>query len=209
MGEDALEIISCTKIRACSLKNIAPRHFTYYCILLFLLNKLFFSILITIFWATYPTQFHDKLQFLLQDEYSLGKVRDDLIIISPKIAFFDQPIPPPSHFVTFVRKYPIALRHAQHKQTPTPSFPKISKFQDLKRIGVELKKSLSSVICSSSEDSISREHVLKNIPSTFKYKFQHLNIIQTFEYNSKFKYKHSNLRLKHYPTLQSKMEKNK
>ena len=36
MGEAALEIISCTKIRACSLKNIALRHFTYYCILLFL-----------------------------------------------------------------------------------------------------------------------------------------------------------------------------
>ena len=32
MGEGALEIISCTKFRACSLKNIAPGHFTYYCI---------------------------------------------------------------------------------------------------------------------------------------------------------------------------------
>ena len=28
MGEDALEIISCTKIRACSLKNIAQGYFT-------------------------------------------------------------------------------------------------------------------------------------------------------------------------------------
>ena len=36
MGEGALEIISCTKIRACSLKNIASRHFTYYYILLLL-----------------------------------------------------------------------------------------------------------------------------------------------------------------------------
>ena len=39
MGEDTLEIISCTKIRACSLKNIAPGHFTYHCILLCLSNK--------------------------------------------------------------------------------------------------------------------------------------------------------------------------
>ena len=39
MGEGALEIISCTKIRACSLKNIAPEHFTYYYILLCLSNK--------------------------------------------------------------------------------------------------------------------------------------------------------------------------
>ena len=41
MGEGALEIMSCTKIQACSLKNIASRHFTYfthftYSILLFL-----------------------------------------------------------------------------------------------------------------------------------------------------------------------------
>ena len=27
MGKHALEIISCMKIRTCSLKNIAPRHF--------------------------------------------------------------------------------------------------------------------------------------------------------------------------------------
>ena len=32
MGEGAMAVISCTKIRACSLKNIAPRHFTYYSI---------------------------------------------------------------------------------------------------------------------------------------------------------------------------------
>ena len=38
----------------------------------------------------------------------------------------------------------------------------------------------------------------KHIPSTFEYKFKHLNIIGTFKYSSKFKYKHSNLRLKHY-----------
>ena len=124
MGEDALEIISCTKIRACSLKNIAPRHFTYYCILLFLLNKLFFSILITIFWATYPTQFHDKLQFLLQDEYSLGKVRDDLIIISPKIAFFDQPIPPPITLCHVCSQVPYCVTSRSAQTNTHPIFPK-------------------------------------------------------------------------------------
>ena len=35
MDENRLEIISCAKIRACSLKSIAPGHFTYYCILCF------------------------------------------------------------------------------------------------------------------------------------------------------------------------------
>ena len=40
----ALQIISCTKICASSLKNIAPRHFTYYSTLLFLWNKLSFEI---------------------------------------------------------------------------------------------------------------------------------------------------------------------
>ena len=44
LGECALEIISCTKIRACSLKNVALIYFTYYCILLFLWNKASFSI---------------------------------------------------------------------------------------------------------------------------------------------------------------------
>ena len=39
LDEDDLEIISCTKIRAYSLKNIAPGHLTYYCILLCLSNK--------------------------------------------------------------------------------------------------------------------------------------------------------------------------
>ena len=35
MGEVALEIISCTKIQACYLhQNIAPGHFTCYCIVL-------------------------------------------------------------------------------------------------------------------------------------------------------------------------------
>ena len=38
----------------------------------------------------------------------------------------------------------------------------------------------------------------KSISSTFEYKSEHLNRIRTFEYNSKFKYKHWNLRLKHY-----------
>ena len=40
--------------------------------------------------------------------------------------------------------------------------------------------------------------IWRHIPSSFEYKFEHLNIIRTFKYNSKFKYKHSNLRLKHY-----------
>ena len=39
MGEGGREVISWTKIRACSLKNIVPRHFIYYCILLFLSSK--------------------------------------------------------------------------------------------------------------------------------------------------------------------------
>ena len=43
MGEGDLEIISCTKIWACSLKNIASVHFTFYCIVLCLSNKLVFK----------------------------------------------------------------------------------------------------------------------------------------------------------------------
>ena len=39
IGEDAWTHIIYTIIRACSSKNIAPRHFTYYCMLLFLSNK--------------------------------------------------------------------------------------------------------------------------------------------------------------------------
>ena len=39
MGEGALEIVSCPKIRAYFWKNIAPAHCTYYCILLCLSNK--------------------------------------------------------------------------------------------------------------------------------------------------------------------------
>ena len=39
MGEGDLEIISFTKIWACSLKNIASVHFTFYCIVLCLSNK--------------------------------------------------------------------------------------------------------------------------------------------------------------------------
>ena len=37
--EGAWKIIIHTIIRACSSKNIAPRHFTYYCMLVFLSNK--------------------------------------------------------------------------------------------------------------------------------------------------------------------------
>ena len=44
MGEGAWEVISWRKIRACSSKKIATRHFTYYYILLFLTNKPSFSI---------------------------------------------------------------------------------------------------------------------------------------------------------------------
>ena len=39
MGEDTLEIMSCTKIQASSLKNIAQGHLTYDCILVCLSNK--------------------------------------------------------------------------------------------------------------------------------------------------------------------------
>ena len=39
MGEGGMEIISCTKIRVYSLKNIAPGHFTYYRIVLCLSNN--------------------------------------------------------------------------------------------------------------------------------------------------------------------------
>ena len=44
MGEGAIEIISSTKMQTCSLKKIEPRHFTYYCTLLFLSNKPSFQI---------------------------------------------------------------------------------------------------------------------------------------------------------------------
>ena len=44
IGEVTLKIISCTKIQACSLKNIATGHFTYYCIALCLSNKPSFQI---------------------------------------------------------------------------------------------------------------------------------------------------------------------
>ena len=39
MDESVMDIISCTKIQVYSLKNIAPGHFTYYCIVLWLSNK--------------------------------------------------------------------------------------------------------------------------------------------------------------------------
>ena len=55
MGEGALKIISCTKIRACSLKNIAPRHFTYHYILLFLWNKPSFQIQPSGDWKIFST----------------------------------------------------------------------------------------------------------------------------------------------------------
>ena len=44
MGEGAIEIISSTKMQTCSSKKIEPRHFTYYCTLLFLSNKPSFQI---------------------------------------------------------------------------------------------------------------------------------------------------------------------
>ena len=39
IDEDAWKIISCTKILAAFSKNIAPRHFTTFCMLLFLSHK--------------------------------------------------------------------------------------------------------------------------------------------------------------------------
>ena len=39
MDEGACEVISWKKIRASSSKKIGPRHFTYYCIPVFLSNK--------------------------------------------------------------------------------------------------------------------------------------------------------------------------
>ena len=39
IGEGAWKMITYTIIRACSSKNITPKHFTYYCMLLFLSNK--------------------------------------------------------------------------------------------------------------------------------------------------------------------------
>ena len=40
INADVRKIISCTKLRGCSSKNIAPRHFTHYCILLFFQKNL-------------------------------------------------------------------------------------------------------------------------------------------------------------------------
>ena len=39
IGGGAWKMITYTIIRACSSKNITPKHFTYYCMLLFLSNK--------------------------------------------------------------------------------------------------------------------------------------------------------------------------
>ena len=85
-------------------------------------------------------------------------------------------------------------RHRQHaiRALKTPSHKAIPFGDGLLLFEVVLYLSTSS------EDATFQEHVLKHIPSTFEYKFGYLNIIRTFEYNSKFKYKHSNLRLKHY-----------
>ena len=66
MGYGALEIISCTKIRACSLKNMAPRHFTYCCILLFLWNKPSFQIQPGFDWIIFTTIFLPFYLLILQ-----------------------------------------------------------------------------------------------------------------------------------------------
>ena len=54
MGEGALGIINCTKIWAIS-KSIAPRPFTYNCILLFLSNKPSFYIQPCVDWIMFST----------------------------------------------------------------------------------------------------------------------------------------------------------
>ena len=75
------------------------------------------------------------------------------------MAFFDPPTPQTSRFVTCLHENPLALRYAQHKHPPPPPI----KNERFKKIGVEVKKSLSSFIWffSSSEDAIFYEHVLK------------------------------------------------
>ena len=81
--------------------------------------------------------------------------------------------------------------------TPSPSFQIKNEIFSYKHwllaLG-EAVKFLANIIW---RRHFSRE-CTKNIPSTFEYNFEHLNIIRTFEYNSKLKYKHFNLRLKHY-----------
>ena len=57
MGESALEIIGCTKIWACFLRNIAPRHFIYYCTLLFLSNKPSSQIQLSVYRINFSTPF--------------------------------------------------------------------------------------------------------------------------------------------------------
>ena len=64
------KIIICTKVWACSSNTIGPRHFTYYCILLFLSNK-------TSFWFKPSVDriifviIHLSLTYLLQFTYYL------------------------------------------------------------------------------------------------------------------------------------------
>ena len=43
-----------------------------------------------------------------------------------------------------------------------------------------------------------RQHAIGDLEMSYVIHIGNLNIIWTIEYNSKFKYKHSNLRLKHY-----------
>ena len=43
-----------------------------------------------------------------------------------------------------------------------------------------------------------RQHAIWALEASYVIQIANLNIIWTIEYNSKFKYKHSNLRLKHY-----------
>ena len=55
MGEGALEVICCTKIRAWSLTNIAPGHFTYLLVVLWLSNKPSFQIQPSLDWIICAT----------------------------------------------------------------------------------------------------------------------------------------------------------
>ena len=65
MDEVAMEIISCTEIPACSLKNNTPRYFTYCCILLSETNLVFNFNLVSIEW------FSPKLVYLFTFWYSV------------------------------------------------------------------------------------------------------------------------------------------
>ena len=104
------------------------------------------------------------------------------------------------------------LRYVTLTINTLPPLPnKKMKFYDLKRIGVEVKKSPSSFICFNFQ--LSTNSTKKKICLKIKTCHYCQSLVQTssmpsktgvplswiqFEYNSKFKYTHSNLRVKHY-----------